>query len=327
MDQPEGEVEAPLHAAGKRLHGVASPAAEPHPGQGLLHRLAERFPGETVEAAPETHVLRRRQLFVDRDVLRHDSELAFAAQRIARQVDAFEGDAPRVRSEQAAEHRQSRRLAGSVRPQEPVDLSAVHAEREVVDSGLVTELLGQSFDADQEPVLSVWNIAARRGNHLRRSAEKVAAPRRSPSEDQSKEMGPRGVSMRAERPGSALCLTSAAIPSRASSALSSSGLGCRNDSASRWAPAGASADGWALVPQSMKKGITPSSSFTPTVRQESSRPSGRFRAPGIIGSWATLSASSRATVSSRWELATAQPTSRGAVSFFRSATQPSVTPA
>src|SRR5258708_37432559 len=99
MDQPESQVEAPLHAAGIGLDRLARPAAEPHPGQRRLHRLAERLPRKTVEAAPEAEVLRRRQLFVDGDVLRHDSELALAAQGIAGKIDALERNAAGVWSQ------------------------------------------------------------------------------------------------------------------------------------------------------------------------------------------------------------------------------------
>ena len=96
----------------------------------------------------------RRKLLVERDLLRHDAEPPLAADRIDRQIDAVERDAPRVGREQAGQHRQRRRLAGPVGSEKPVDLTSLDLEGDAVHGGLVPELLGQPFGTGSREALS-----------------------------------------------------------------------------------------------------------------------------------------------------------------------------
>jgi hypothetical protein len=62
-----------------------------------------------------------------------DAELRAAVDRQARDVVVVEHDAPGIRRHEADDHVERRGLAGAVRPEQPHDLAAGHAQRQVRD--------------------------------------------------------------------------------------------------------------------------------------------------------------------------------------------------
>ena len=110
-----------------------------------LDGLGHRGQVHAVQPRVQPQVLSHRQLFVQREQLRHVADVQPRAQvprvhRLAQQAGPAFGDV-----EQAREHLHRRGLAAAVRAQEAEDLAALDAEVDVAHRGEITEAARQAF--------------------------------------------------------------------------------------------------------------------------------------------------------------------------------------
>ena len=141
VEQPDRDVEAALHAAGVVLGPLAGPVGEIDELQDRVDPLRQARAGEAVEATEEAEVLPSREVRVDRQVLRHVADRGLRLDGADVDRLAVDDDRARVAGEDAADHRDRRRLAGPVRAEEPVRLAPSDLERHAVDGLAGAELL------------------------------------------------------------------------------------------------------------------------------------------------------------------------------------------
>ena len=115
------EPEARVHAARIGLHGVVGEARE-------LGELDDRIDSRLQLRARHPVERPREEDVLDRRVLRVEARSQLEQRRDA----AVDGDAPVVRRQDAGQHLQQRRLAGSVRPDHAEGLAVRDRERQVV---------------------------------------------------------------------------------------------------------------------------------------------------------------------------------------------------
>ncbi len=98
------EVQPTFHAAGDRTGQVVLPCGQPHLFQRLTDSLAEQGTTEIVQRAEETEILRGREIRVDCQVLRHDSQQTTHNNRFPGHVVSANSDLPGRHGEQSAQH-------------------------------------------------------------------------------------------------------------------------------------------------------------------------------------------------------------------------------
>src|SRR5271165_1092869 len=101
---------------------------------------------DAVDAGDELQVLPHREVLVQAEMLRHVAYMALDLVGVGADVVAEAGAAARVRREQAAQHADSRRLAGAVGAEKAVDLPALHLNGEIAHHLPAVEGFGQSLD-------------------------------------------------------------------------------------------------------------------------------------------------------------------------------------
>ena len=144
-EQQPGESETLLHPLRVRLHLAVDRVAETGDREravevGILHARAARLP-------PQPQVAHPGEVRNERGLLHHRAD---AHQLPAARRDRLSEQArrPARRPLEPHEHAQRRRLARAVRTEQPVDLTPLHGEREVLDRAHLTEGLPQSVDLD-----------------------------------------------------------------------------------------------------------------------------------------------------------------------------------
>ena len=131
VDEAAGEQQAPAHAAGELVDGVAAALAQ----AGQVERPVDR--GADVRHAVEARV--HREVVLDRDVdvevveLRHDAHLGPGRLGVAGQLVAEHAQLARVGDRLAGEQPHRRRLAGAVGPEQAEADALGHLEVEPVD--------------------------------------------------------------------------------------------------------------------------------------------------------------------------------------------------
>src|SRR5881398_138124 len=167
VQQPAGNLEPALHAAGERLDQVIAPLPQlEHPQQGFAP-LPPRVPWHVVQHAVDVHVLPRREVAVETGILEHHAESLADLGWMCGRVESVELERAARRPQQGGEHLDGGGLAGPVRPEEREDLAGSHVERDVVDSLDVAERLDDVLDADDGTIAhdartprSEWSAAA-----------------------------------------------------------------------------------------------------------------------------------------------------------------------
>ena len=143
MEQPDADVEPALHPAGEAVDAVLRAVGQVGQGQDLVDTPVELATAQALQPAEELEVLARRQVRVDRQVLR---DVADRRLRLGRpDVDRAAGHEhlAAVAAEQPADHRDRRGLAGAVRAQQPVGLARCDREADAVDRGPLAVPLAQ----------------------------------------------------------------------------------------------------------------------------------------------------------------------------------------
>ena len=189
VQQAGGKRQALLPAARQRAGELVAPIGQAQRIERARHRLAPvRHP---VHARDEVEVLGDRQVFPQREALRHVADVALDRRRLADHVVAEAGAAAAVRSQQAAHHADRRRLAAAVRAEEAEDLAVAHAQRQVDDDVPVAEMLVQAFDVDGEALVRPVGVSRIRIHRLARrdgplaGAQRLAPPFGAPSSSTS----------------------------------------------------------------------------------------------------------------------------------------------
>ncbi len=148
MDQPFGELDPPLHAAGKRFHKILCPVAQQHPLQHLVHAPAQGFAAQPIQMALVHQVFIHGQLAVDRARLEHDPCPRPDLLRLPRDVETGDAGAAAAWHHQGRQNAKQRCFAAAVRPQQAEDLARLHREAQGVECtpGAVLVRQGQQLD-------------------------------------------------------------------------------------------------------------------------------------------------------------------------------------
>jgi hypothetical protein len=133
VHQSARDVEAALHAAAEGPRLVLGTVGEADQFERLDAALAQRVPRQAVERAEQFQIRPRRQLVVERKVLRHQSDAALDFAFVAGDRLAFDGNAAAVRRNETAQHGDDRRLARAVGPQQADDFAGRRGERNARD--------------------------------------------------------------------------------------------------------------------------------------------------------------------------------------------------
>ena len=122
MQYPAGEIQTPLHSAGERANDVIGARSKSDRLEGALTRSAQRVTREVIHSAPELEILPRREVEIEGNCLRHDSNER-ARRRTSVDVYAVDGDLARIARENSRDHRDGSGLAGAVGTQQAVNLT------------------------------------------------------------------------------------------------------------------------------------------------------------------------------------------------------------
>ena len=132
-----------------------------------------------VHGGEEREVLVDREVFVQRELLRHVADAALQRLGVARDLVAEHVDLAGGRVQQAAEHADRRRLAGAVRPEEAVDLAPAHREIEAVDGGHVRRSASTGRARGWPSRRSVMALMAQRHRRHGQARRQIARRRRA----------------------------------------------------------------------------------------------------------------------------------------------------
>jgi len=143
VEQPGGDIDAPLHAAGVGLDLVLGPVAEADGLQHFVDAPRQLLAAHVVEAAPELQILPGSERVVEGDFLRHDADGPAHAQRVGE--DGVAGNLGRAagRLDEATEHVDGRRLARTVGAEQAEDFAGQYVEGDALDGFVVVERLAE----------------------------------------------------------------------------------------------------------------------------------------------------------------------------------------
>src|SRR5664280_3262606 len=138
VEESRANVEPSLHPAGKGINAIVRAVTQfaefKYFGDSLAHDVGRKF----VEPGDEAQVLARRQVRIERDVLRNVAKKTLHGQ-ISVDVTPFNGHLARVGLEQSANHLDRGRLARTIRSEESIDLAGFDGETDALDGGAITE--------------------------------------------------------------------------------------------------------------------------------------------------------------------------------------------
>ena len=142
--QGEALLLAARHRAGQLLAAVAEMVTLDH----LVHALHGELARQIVHGGEKLQVLLHRQVFVQRELLRHVADALLQRLGLFGNAQAQHFHFARARRQQAAEHAQRGGFARTIGAEEAIDLAARHHQVHVVHRDQRTEALGQSARAD-----------------------------------------------------------------------------------------------------------------------------------------------------------------------------------
>ena len=143
VEESDADVETALHPPGELARPVVGTLGQRDQLQHLADTRLQHPPRQALEAAEEAQVLARREIRVDGQVLRHvaDGRLGIGGPDVDR--PSVHDDLATVSTEQPADHRDRRRLAGAVGAQQAVRLASGDRETDPVHRGARAEALAQ----------------------------------------------------------------------------------------------------------------------------------------------------------------------------------------
>lgn len=146
-----GERQALLEAERQVLRRHVVDGAEIEDLSHELDSLALSGAGKAVDAREEIQVLQDAQIAVEGEFLRHVAEPVARLGGVAPQIEAGDASFAGGRLQKPAQHLESGRLAGAVRPEQAENLTARDVEGDVVGSGEIAEALCESACFDHRP--------------------------------------------------------------------------------------------------------------------------------------------------------------------------------
>jgi hypothetical protein len=150
VDEGAAEGELLLHAVAVLAHELAGLVRELEHREQLVGPTSRLAAVEPVELAVDPELLRAGEPLEQREAVRHDADVPLHGERIALEVDPEHARAPRGGGEQAREHLDGRALPGAVRPEEPVERTSRHGEREPLHGGAPVEQPREPLRLDRE---------------------------------------------------------------------------------------------------------------------------------------------------------------------------------
>ena len=150
VDETERDVEPAPHPAGVGLDDAVRRFGDPDELAAARRRAARSAPAaHPLHAALEHQVLAAGAVLVDARVLRHVADRAAHGVRLTTDVVAGDRGRALVRVRERDEHAHGRRLAGTVRAEQPEDLAFAHVERDAVECLDLAVALAQLLDDDR----------------------------------------------------------------------------------------------------------------------------------------------------------------------------------
>ncbi len=141
VQQPAGDLQPPLNAAGKGAYEGVPPVRQPDDVEKAFDALVADASRDVVEHGVGPQVLVGREPVVERGVLEHHADGLPHAFGLANDVEPGKlGSAP-CRPEQGREHVDGRALAGAVGAEKAEDLARVDVEIDGVDGSESAEIL------------------------------------------------------------------------------------------------------------------------------------------------------------------------------------------
>jgi hypothetical protein len=138
----------PLLLPARQLIGPAIlEAVQPHGLDHVAQACRDLSTAELLDLGPEGDVLRHGHVREQAVGLEHHVHVAFRG-RDVRHVGALQQDPALVRSLEAGDHAQRRRLAAATRAEHREELATGNRDRHVVDGGDVVESLRDGLDED-----------------------------------------------------------------------------------------------------------------------------------------------------------------------------------
>ena len=143
VQQPAGDLQPALHAAGEGAHERMAPVGQPDDVEHVLDALLADAARDVVEHGVELQVLIGREPVVERGVLEDHADRLPHAGRLGGDVVAGQLGPAAGRPEQGREHVDGRALAGAVRAEEAEDLALVDLEIDGIDGPEGAEVLAE----------------------------------------------------------------------------------------------------------------------------------------------------------------------------------------
>ena len=132
VQQAGGQVQPALHAAAERPDAIAPPLGQLHEIEGRADRTLQRRAGKAEKAAEKPEIGVRRQLVVERQLLRHRADAPFHGIGVTAKRLTGDPDLAAIGLQQTGNHRDRRRLARAVRSEQTEQLPALDPERHIV---------------------------------------------------------------------------------------------------------------------------------------------------------------------------------------------------
>jgi hypothetical protein len=133
VDQPDGDVESPLHAAGVGARRPIGDGRQAEVAEQLLHTAARLGAPQAVDPGLQAEVLATGRVGVHPRALADHADHPPHALRLSPHVQAGDRRAAVVRPRERAQHLHGGGLAGAVRAEEPEDGSRLDLESEPVE--------------------------------------------------------------------------------------------------------------------------------------------------------------------------------------------------
>ena len=127
-----------LHAAGELFERLGLPiVGDPQAPEDLARSLSAFARGDAVQACGVAQIFECGELLEERGLDRHTVDEPLHRQLVGPDVESEDPDRAGVSLEQRREHANERGLPGAIRPEERVDLTARHGQRDAVDRAKV----------------------------------------------------------------------------------------------------------------------------------------------------------------------------------------------
>ena len=164
VDGGAGEGHALLPAARERAGDLVAPVGEPALSQHLLHAGGADARGHAVQSGVEAQILVHREILVEAEALGHVADALLDPLGLGGHVVAHHRAVAAAGIEDSAQHADGGRLAGAVGAQHAEDLTAVHAQRDVLHRDEVAEAARKVLRHDDRVAFSGALRAHRRAS-------------------------------------------------------------------------------------------------------------------------------------------------------------------